>query len=167
MRRIKGLTALGALAGLAYVVHYARGQARQREPRAVSQLPEARFEPVALAESPAGPDAMVAPMGDATSAAVASTHSNGSVAPTLPASSSAARVDPLGPIELPPKRRLSAPLLVTLAAIAAVAAIALAATAVASSRGSDDDPESIEARATENTPAAQGVLLRLSVPYGL
>ncbi len=146
MRRTRGLTALGAIATLAYVIHHVRGRARQREPRADSALPTARFEPVPFAsEAPAEPEAMVAPMDEATSAAsvVTSADSNGSPAPALASSASDARADRLGPIELPPKRRLSAAVLVTLAVIAAVAAIALAATAVAASRDSDDTPESI------------------------
>ncbi len=156
MRRTRGLTALGAMATLAYVVHYARGRARQREPRADAALPTARFEPVPFpAGAPAGPDAMVAPMDEATSAApaVTSADSNGSPtpAPTLASSASEARSDRLGPIELPPKRRISAAVLVTLAAIAAVAAIALAATAVAASRDSADQP-------TAKPPASAAVL---------
>ena len=154
MRRTRGLTALGAMATLAYVVHYARGRARQREPRADPALPTARFEPVPFpAEAPAGPDAMVAPMDEATSATpvVRSADSNGSQAPALAPSASEARTDRLGPIELPPKRRISAAVLVTLAAIAAVAAIALAATAVAASRDSADQP-------TAKPPASAAVL---------
>ncbi len=152
MRRTRGLTALGAMATLAYLVHYARGRARQREPRADSALPTARFEPVPFpSEAPAGPEAMVAPMDEATSAApvVTSADSNGAPAPALAPSASGARTDRLGPIELPPKRRLSAAVLVTLAAIAAVAAIALAATAVAASRDSADQP-------TAKAPASSG-----------
>jgi Anti-sigma-K factor rskA len=159
---------VGALAAFAYLAYRAGARLRERIARAESTFPAPRFEPVPFAaEAPAGPVAMVVPMDNATPAAPVALRvdSNGSPQPTHDASSPVTRVSGLGPIELPPKRKLSGPVLAALAALFGVAAIALATTAVAASVDSDDGgAEAAEQTAAESVLAAQQALSLLSKP---
>lgn len=167
LRGIRGLTVLGALAALAYLAYRVRAQLRERLPRDKSTFPGAPFEPAPFAaEAPAGPVAMVVPMDAATPAPVAiRVDSNGFQHPSPDASSPVARGSHMGPIELPPKSRLSAPVLAALAAVAGVAAIALAVTALVASLDSDDgSAEAVEQTTTESVPAADQALSLLSKP---
>jgi hypothetical protein len=168
LRAIRGLAVLGALAALAYLAYRARARLLERFPRVGSTFPAAHFEPAPFAaEAPAGPVAMVAPMDDATSAAPVAVRvdSNGSPQPVPGASAPLTRVSGLGPIELPPKRKLSGSVLAALAALVGVAAIVLGTTAVVASLDSDDDgAAAIEQTTTESVPATQQALSLLSKP---
>jgi Anti-sigma-K factor rskA len=171
LRGIRGLVVLGALAALAYVAYRLRAQLRERLPGIASTFPATPFEPAPFAaEAPAGPVAMVVPMDDATPAAPVAIRvdSNGSP-PSVPDASghvAPAPVGHMGPIELPPARRLSAPVLAALAAVAGVAAIALATTALVKSLDSDDGDAVAAQQPTtaESTPAADQALSLLSKP---
>lgn len=163
LRGIRGLAVLGGLAALAYAAYRARVQLRERMLRVGSTLPAAHFELAPFAaEAPAGPVAMVAPMHDASAAPVAARpDSNGSPHPVPDATPPLTRVSQLGPVELPPRRRLSGPVLAALAGIAGVAAIALGTTAIVASLDSDDGAAAIE---PDNVSAAEQVLSLLSKP---
>jgi hypothetical protein len=108
---------------------------------------------------------MVVPMDDATPAAPVAIRvdSNGSPPPVPDTSGHIAQ---MGPIELPPARRLSAPILAALAAVAGVAAIALATTALVKSLDSDDRNAVAAEQTTtaEGVPAAEQALSLLSRP---
>jgi hypothetical protein len=168
LRAIRRLAVLGALAALAYLAYRARARLRERRPHAESTFPAAHFEPAPFApEAPAGPVAMVAPMDDATPAVPVAIRAdaNGSPHPVSVASSPVTRGSQLGPVELPPRRRLSGPVLAALAAVAGVAAVALATTALVASLDSDDGgAEAIEPTPTESVPAAEQALSLLSKP---
>ena len=167
LRGSKGLAVLGALAALAYLAYRARAQLRERMPRIVSTVPAAHFESAPFAaEAPAGPVAMVAPMDNATPATPVAIRvdSNGSRHSVPDASSPPTRASQLGPVELPPKRRLSGPVLASLAAVAGVAAIALATTAAIASLDSDDGGAEAIEQTTESVSAAEQALSLLSKP---
>ena len=85
---------------------------------------------------------MVAPVEGAPPTAVARPDSNGSASSAPAPRPSPTRTSTLGPLELPPKRRPSAAVLITLAALVGVAAIAIGTTALVSSLDSDESSRS-------------------------
>jgi Anti-sigma-K factor rskA, C-terminal len=169
--RGRWLTVLGAAAAGAYVAYRTRPHLRERD-RPVREIraypppqtePTARFEPVPFApQSPAEGVAMVVPM-DATPAAplVAPVERNGS--PVVTAEPTPSRASPAGvlgqPVQLPPKPRLSGPVLAAVAALAGVAAIALGATAFAATVDSGSGESSQPAAAAD-----QGTISLLAKP---
>jgi hypothetical protein len=164
---MRGLAALGALAALAYVVSRISAQLRERLPRPGSTFPAAHFEPAPFAAAaPAGPVAMVAQMDEAIPAAPVALRpdSNGSPPAGQEAPPPRARVGDLGPVVLPPRRRLSGPVLAVIAAIVGVAAVSLAATALVASLESEDGTAAMEQTTGDSVSAAQQALSLLSKP---
>ena len=148
LRGIRTLIVLGAVVAAAYVVYHVRS--RRWKPVRVpvsdtgATFPSARFEPAPYAsDTPAETVTMVAPVEETPSAAVARPDSNGSATSVPGPGSSPTRASTLGPLELPPKRRPSAAVLITLAALVGVAAIALGTTVLVSSLDSDDATEAV------------------------
>ncbi len=86
---------------------------------------------------------MVVPVEEPSSPAVARPDSNGSATSVPGSGSSPTRTSTLAPLELPPKRRPSAAVLITLAAVVGVAAIALGTAALVSSLDSDDATQAV------------------------
>ncbi|MBA2764125.1 MAG: anti-sigma factor [Thermoleophilaceae bacterium] len=162
LRGIRMLIVLGAITAAGYIVYRVRTQRWSRGPVGAS-IPTARFEPARFAsEAPAEDVAMVAPVDGTPPTAVMRPESNGTATPVLGADSPPAPASALGPIELPPKRRLSGTTLAAVAALLGVAAIALGTTALVKSLDSDDAAEAVEQ--TSTVSAADEVISLLSKP---
>jgi hypothetical protein len=160
---MRWLTVLGAIAVCAYVAYRIRARLRDRRRPIGASHPTADFKPADLAtQAPAGARAMVAPM-EATPAVVARSDPNEAAAPVVGPTSKALRQPAREPIELPPGRLLSGPVLAALAALAGIAAIALGATAFASTARSDDAEPDTAAQKTAAIETARAISL-LSKP---
>jgi len=132
---------LGAIAAAGYVVYRVRTQRWSRFPVG-SSIPTTRFEPAPFAsEPPAEGGAIVAPVDGMPPTAVTRPDTNGSATPVGGADSRPPLASAFGPVELPPKRRLSGTTLAAVAALLGVAAIALGTTALVTSLDSDDATE--------------------------
>ncbi len=137
------LIVVGAIAAAAYVAYRVRSRRWKPASAPVADpspsFPSAHFEPASYAsDPPAETVAMVAAVEETAPAAVARPDSNGSATSVPGPGSSPTRASTFGPVELPPKRRPSAAVLITLAALVGVAAIALGTAALVSSLDSDD-----------------------------
>ena len=154
------LIVLAAVAATVYVVHRARTHRWKRPPADDATFPTAHFEPAPyVPDPPAETVAMVAPVEGAPPAVVTRPDSNGSATPAIGPDSDPTRTSTLGPLELPPKRRPSPAVLITLAALVGVAAIAIGTTALVSSLDSDDSNDAVAQTTTAASDAEEAISL--------
>ncbi len=153
------LIVLGAITAAAYVVYRVRTQRPSSWPAVAAPVPTGRFEPAPFAsEPPTETVAMVAPVDGTSSTAVTRPGSNGSATPVVAVDSRPTPTSTLGPVELPPKRRVTGTTLAAIAALLGVAAIALGTTALVTSLETDDTTEAA-AQATTASEAEKALSL--------